>query len=259
MPGRTLGSGTKEGFTGKEQDAETGLDYFGARYYMPALGRWSAVDPLAEKHLEWSPYNYVLNNPLALIDPDGQQVAANQQCQAFCGNFTGREAWMALAGIGRRTEPLKRLEPVMTVIAASPTLGFGAMAGASALVTATADVAGTVGGELAARAGEIHDALPERTQNSTTTAVGTAQNADGSTRTLVGSSEGRLRPAQRAALQPGEVAVAGKRGVHAEMNVLSAAERNGQKLVAVAASRGICPKCLAVLAAARVAIASVLK
>jgi hypothetical protein len=31
MPGRTLGSGTKEGFTSKERDAETGLDYFGAR------------------------------------------------------------------------------------------------------------------------------------------------------------------------------------------------------------------------------------
>jgi RHS repeat-associated protein len=77
MPGRTLGSGTKEGFTSKERDAETGLDYFGARYYMPALARWGAVDPLAEKHLEWSPYNYVLNNPLALIDPDGRQVTAN--------------------------------------------------------------------------------------------------------------------------------------------------------------------------------------
>jgi RHS repeat-associated protein len=76
MPGRTLGSGTKEGFTDKERDLETGLDYFGARYYMPALARWGSVDPLAEKHLEWSPYNYVLNNPLGLIDPDGRQVSA---------------------------------------------------------------------------------------------------------------------------------------------------------------------------------------
>jgi len=37
MPARGLGSGTKEGFSGKEQDAETGLDYFGARLYLPAL------------------------------------------------------------------------------------------------------------------------------------------------------------------------------------------------------------------------------
>jgi RHS repeat-associated protein len=75
MPGRTLGSGTKEGFTGKERDAESGLDYFGARLYMAALGRWTSVDPLFEKHPEWSPYNYVLNNPLGLFDPDGRQLA----------------------------------------------------------------------------------------------------------------------------------------------------------------------------------------
>jgi len=71
MPGRTLGSGTKEGFTGKEQDAETGLDYFGARYYMAALGRWASVDPLADGDPEWSPYNYVHNNPLGFMDPTG--------------------------------------------------------------------------------------------------------------------------------------------------------------------------------------------
>ena len=71
MPGRTLGSGTKEGFTGKEQDTETGLEYFGARYYMVALGRWSSVDPMADADPEWSPYNYVLNNPLSSVDPTG--------------------------------------------------------------------------------------------------------------------------------------------------------------------------------------------
>jgi RHS repeat-associated protein len=76
MAGRTLASATptKEGFTGKEQDAETGLDYFGARYYMPAIGRWAAVDPSADATPEWSPYNYVLDNPGTHTDPDGRQV-----------------------------------------------------------------------------------------------------------------------------------------------------------------------------------------
>jgi len=74
MPGRTLGSGTKEGFTGKEQDAETGLDYFGARYYMPALGRWTSVDPVADSFPQWSPYNYALDNSVANTDPDGRCV-----------------------------------------------------------------------------------------------------------------------------------------------------------------------------------------
>ena len=66
-----------KGFTGKERDPETGLDYFGARYDMSAVGRWAAADPLGEKHPEWSPYNYVLDNPPALLDPDGRQVAGN--------------------------------------------------------------------------------------------------------------------------------------------------------------------------------------
>lgn len=59
-------------FTGKEQDPETGLYYFGARYYDPHISLWMSVDPLAEKYPGWSPYNYTLNNPVRLVDPDGE-------------------------------------------------------------------------------------------------------------------------------------------------------------------------------------------
>ncbi len=50
MGGRRFVSGTsaREHFTGKERDQETGFDYFGARYYMPEIGRWLVVDPLTE-------------------------------------------------------------------------------------------------------------------------------------------------------------------------------------------------------------------
>lgn len=60
-------------FSGKELDEETGLSYFGARYYNPKWSIWLSVDPLAEKFPAWSPYNFVFNNPIRFIDPDGME------------------------------------------------------------------------------------------------------------------------------------------------------------------------------------------
>ena len=64
-------------FTGKERDAETGLDYFGARYMSAAQGRFGSADPQepSRRHVlnpqKWNKYVYVINNPLGSIDPDG--------------------------------------------------------------------------------------------------------------------------------------------------------------------------------------------
>ncbi len=63
-------------FTGKERDAESGLDYFGARYYGSALGRLTGPDqPFADQNTNdpqsWNLYSYVRNNPLNRIDADG--------------------------------------------------------------------------------------------------------------------------------------------------------------------------------------------
>ncbi|MDH5381340.1 MAG: RHS repeat-associated core domain-containing protein, partial [Cyclobacteriaceae bacterium] len=61
-------------YNGKELDEETGLYYYGARYYDAQTSVWVSVDPLAEKYVAYSPYNYTLNNPIKYDDPDGRWV-----------------------------------------------------------------------------------------------------------------------------------------------------------------------------------------
>jgi RHS repeat-associated protein len=65
----------KKLFTGHERDAETGLDYFGARYYRPQMGRFTSPDPIGLLG-GGNFYAYVGNNPLRYIDPDGLQKIA---------------------------------------------------------------------------------------------------------------------------------------------------------------------------------------
>src|SRR6266516_6904994 len=67
------------GFTGKERDNETGLDFFGARYMSAAQGRFTSPDPLLNSAKPWEPqswnrYTYGLNNPLRYTDPTGLYV-----------------------------------------------------------------------------------------------------------------------------------------------------------------------------------------
>jgi len=77
-------------FTGKERDSESGNDYFGARYYASAMGRFLSPDwaakivpvPYAKLNNPQSLnlYAYVGNNPLSRRDPDGHYMCTGNQC-----------------------------------------------------------------------------------------------------------------------------------------------------------------------------------
>ena len=58
-------------FTGKELGDETGLYDVSARFLQTVLGRFTTIDPLAEKYPNISPYAYCNGNPVNFVDPGG--------------------------------------------------------------------------------------------------------------------------------------------------------------------------------------------
>jgi RHS repeat-associated protein len=82
-PGRS----SKYRYNNKELNEDFGLDWYdyGARWYDASIGRWNAVDPLAEAYFGFSTYNYVLGNPISLVDPDGTSVSSTGGAITFTG------------------------------------------------------------------------------------------------------------------------------------------------------------------------------
>ena len=61
-------------FNAKEFDEETGMYYYGARYYEPRLSMWISTDGRQEEYPNISTYTYSANSPLNYIDPDGNLI-----------------------------------------------------------------------------------------------------------------------------------------------------------------------------------------
>jgi RHS repeat-associated protein len=76
-------------YNGKELNDDFGLNLndYGARWYDGAVGRWWSVDPMGEKYLSWSGYNYALNRPSNLIDVDGNYVIVPYLSQTDLGSL----------------------------------------------------------------------------------------------------------------------------------------------------------------------------
>ena len=72
-------------FSAKEKDSETSLSYFGSRYYSSDLSVWLSVDPMSDKYPSLSPYVYCANNPIKLVDPNGEEWYINEGGYIKCG------------------------------------------------------------------------------------------------------------------------------------------------------------------------------
>jgi RHS repeat-associated protein len=98
-------------YNGKELNEDFGLNLsdYGARWYDAAVGRWWSVDPLAEKFASKTSYNYGLNNPIIMIDPDGMESeAANfgtgssaDMVEKLKGQMEAQKFAQILGGIGK--------------------------------------------------------------------------------------------------------------------------------------------------------------
>jgi RHS repeat-associated protein len=100
-------------FTGKERDAESGLDYFEARYMSSAQGRFTSTDPIISgphklnDPQNWNMYSYARNNPLRFTDPSGEIIEEQiddqykkryeQWKKAYLSTEAGRAQWAKYA------------------------------------------------------------------------------------------------------------------------------------------------------------------
>jgi RHS repeat-associated protein len=146
-----LDAGDGRLFTGQERDTETGLDYFGARYYRANVGRFTTVDPVLDQQTaladpqRWNRYAYVTNNPLKYTDPDGKNpllIAGGIGAAVYGGfaiyqNVSHGLPWYNNVGV----EATKGLAVGLTLGLAAPAV---AGMGAAETVVGSATATGTV-------------------------------------------------------------------------------------------------------------------
>jgi RHS repeat-associated protein len=120
-------------FTGQRLDRETGLLYYGARYYDPLSGRFTQADLRQNNVVGMDPYAYVGENPETLVDPNGQMVG---EPGAFGAGSDAAEAAAFESGSGSSLTDASSSTPIpyfspepSTVQAGNTTISYDANTG----------------------------------------------------------------------------------------------------------------------------------
>jgi RHS repeat-associated protein len=149
VSGYSGGNEVTRKFTGKERDAETGLDYFGARYMASAQGRFTSPDPLLNSGRPWMPqswnrYAYTLNNPLRFTDPTGLYEWGScsgtaKECDSYKKTFRDSLSYLKTArdSFDKKSREYKRLDSALKAYGKEGekngvSVGFGALDGGAA-------------------------------------------------------------------------------------------------------------------------------
>jgi len=144
---------TESRYTGKERDTESGLDYFGARYYGSNMGRFMSPDPFLNSGRPsnpqtWNRYTYGLNNPLRNTDPTGLYTCSGDKKQCSGVADALKAAQGALGNLKKGSADYKNLSAAISAYGKAGVdngvhVGFGSTSGAgNTTVGVMADASG---------------------------------------------------------------------------------------------------------------------
>jgi RHS repeat-associated protein len=257
-----------KGWIGERFDADAGLQYLNARYYDPELSLFLQPDwfEVTKAGVGTNRFSYSFNDPVNKLDPAGNYAADPDDDDETEKRKKKRDDAAKQVKVAQEIDPRAIAHEYLwreATIAAKATAEFGRTVGqeaynigldsipvvggiegayeATTLLGAVASIASEAAGplgDLAKRAGKVHSVLDPIAARSRTTAV--METLEG---TRIVASGGRdLTPAQRAALEAGEIA--GKqRGAHAEVTAIDKDSQLALSPSALVATRDFCPAC----------------
>jgi len=192
-----VGSGgtdaTEHHFTGKERDAESGNDYFGARYYASSMGRWMSPDwsktpsgvpyAILSNPQTLNLYSYVLNNPLTHFDPDGHACDSLWHCAQGFLNAVEVKVSASLGTQGSVQWGVAKAEYHATVVGVEGKSGLGGG-------NRDATVSTGVGASASASGGPVKASVSVNAGAQASTADGASASVSASAKVAMGPASG---------------------------------------------------------------------